>query len=999
MGLGDSVKLVFEIRGDASHLKEDFSPVSPTIAAEVTKIQGVAKGAADVFRKEFGYLPTISRQAVQDTGSTVRQAADVATQAALKPLTALEKEVLNVAKRLEDKNLSKSLTSETNRLIADNQNAVANLDKQVLHLRDSQESLNKSFDKAKLSDYISSVVSYGVALGAVVTGIYFYVKSQADAINQTKRLSDETNFTVETISALEEALGRAGAPGGATSALTTFNLNLSQAHTGTDATSKAIRSLNLDLNDNEKALRQAFVLLNSYADGGNKSALASALFGERGRVMLDIIEQTNGSLDEAIKKYDALGAVIHEKDVAAANEFSTSMSDMKAEVGGVARELGETLMPVVYVLAKVLEFTVLPILKGLNTVLNDIKEVVLIFGDIFHINQMSPTEMLDELTPEGHEFMRRDEERRKTQAPALPKGGGGGVDKARQDAERALEQQLKGIEDKYKEHTEKLAREYKLQEINLANFKKKSIDEENDRYKKTRDILEKQLALAKPGAETEKYQRELEKAEAGHQKTIQKIKDEAAEKEIASLRKHLDDLEKIAQEYDKRRIDGIRALEDLRVISHERAESRVADVEEKAADRHYEALQQERERLIKAAGGDPLKANQQKLREIDDALKLLEAQEHRVQITFVDDEGNPLEEDKTPLGTNVLERQRRIAAAHEQDVAEQKKYNDEIYALQMREAKNRRDIDRQMYEFVLNSPYSSLGARRAAIAKILDLDLQELDIARLHNIALLNEEEEQAKREIGALEDKEKKKLEIHEHYEALRQQEDGRVRNERAQRSQQGEEDTRANLFPQGLNPFGNAGMDEFIKSGDVMKGVFADVKAMGLEAFGSLARGFGQMVGAWASGANLGEHAVRKLVASVLAGVAAQAAVQAVLFTAYGIAALTPWGAAIYGPASQWFIAAGLMASIAIGTALAGRAIAPRDASAATSSLAGNRGTPPAATQPTVTPIKEEYNPRPQKIILHLESNDSHIIRVIKESIGNNGEMRDVIIETAAA
>ncbi len=88
--------------------------------------------------------------------------------------------------------------------------------------------------------------------------------------------------------------------------------------------------------------------------------------------------------------------------------------------------------------------------------------------------------------------------------------------------------------------------------------------------------------------------------------------------------------------------------------------------------------------------------------------------------------------------------------------------------------------------------------------------------------------------------------------------------------------------------------------------------------------AQGIGNIVQNLVLMGTAGPNAMRKMTASVLASVAAQAAVQAVMFAAYGIAALTPWGAAIYGPALPWFKAAALMGSIALGTGLAGRAIA---------------------------------------------------------------------------
>lgn len=90
------------------------------------------------------------------------------------------------------------------------------------------------------------------------------------------------------------------------------------------------------------------------------------------------------------------------------------------------------------------------------------------------------------------------------------------------------------------------------------------------------------------------------------------------------------------------------------------------------------------------------------------------------------------------------------------------------------------------------------------------------------------------------------------------------------------------------------------------------------------SLAQGFGSLVQQMVLTGTAGPNALKKLVASVLAGVAAQAAVLAIMELAYGIAALTPWGAAIYGPAPFHFKAAALFGSIAVATGLAGRAVA---------------------------------------------------------------------------
>lgn len=119
-----------------------------------------------------------------------------------------------------------------------------------------------------------------------------------------------------------------------------------------------------------------------------------------------------------------------------------------------------------------------------------------------------------------------------------------------------------------------------------------------------------------------------------------------------------------------------------------------------------------------------------------------------------------------------------------------------------------------------------------------------------------------------------------------------------------------------------------------------FADIASVAFSAVGAavngLAQGVGNLVQQWVLMGEVGPHAMRKLVASILAGVAQQAAVMAIMELAYGIAALTPWGAVLYGPAAPHFKASALFASVAAIAAVAGRATAG-DAFQSSSSAGG--------------------------------------------------------------
>jgi hypothetical protein len=119
--------------------------------------------------------------------------------------------------------------------------------------------------------------------------------------------------------------------------------------------------------------------------------------------------------------------------------------------------------------------------------------------------------------------------------------------------------------------------------------------------------------------------------------------------------------------------------------------------------------------------------------------------------------------------------------------------------------------------------------------------------------------------------------------------------------------------------------------ESVDAIQGSVSDLKSVmlalgsvGLEVLNGFADGIGNMVNQWVLLGDQSDASMSKMVATVLAGISAQAASMAVLAFAYGLLALTPWGATFFGPAAADFEAAALFASIALGTGLIGRKVA---------------------------------------------------------------------------
>lgn len=280
---------------------------------------------------------------------------------------------------------------------------------------------------------------------------------------------------------------------------------------------------------------------------------------------------------------------------------------------------------------------------------------------------------------------------------------------------------------------------------------------------------------------------------------------------------------------------------------------------------------------------------------------------------------------------------RDIDAGRRKDIQNFRDYQDSLTEIQEDNSDQRRRIAdseiewmrlnhasrREILEAERTADLTALDAQRdAAIAQILR---EKRDAVEAMSTRKLSAEDRlRLLREYG------EKQLQTEEQFERRRRILEKRYEVERIKAGKEGG-------FLSGLETGQLATLEEGVQS-------FADVSTVAFSAIGAavngLAQGVGQLINNWVLMGEVGPGAMRKVVASVLASVAQQAAVQAIMCTAYGVAALTPWGAAIFGPATQWFEAAALFASVAVGSALVGRAVAG-DTFKQTSDTRGGFGT----------------------------------------------------------
>jgi hypothetical protein len=188
----------------------------------------------------------------------------------------------------------------------------------------------------------------GFALGAAA-GILALVKSTAEYGGEIYDLSTKVNFSAETLSALKIGAENSGSSLQALAAsLGIFDKNLeAAAENGGSKMGKLFAQLHIDVDDNEKALRQMFTTLAKMPEGAQQTALALAAFGKSGKDVLGVIKEFHGDLEGAIKQLSDFGLIVSGDAAQKADQFSDKLHLVSLQAQGVGRAFGEEMMPVV----------------------------------------------------------------------------------------------------------------------------------------------------------------------------------------------------------------------------------------------------------------------------------------------------------------------------------------------------------------------------------------------------------------------------------------------------------------------------------------------------------------------------------------------------------------------------------------------------------------------------------------------------------------------------
>lgn len=441
---------------------------------------------------------------------------------------------------------------------------------------------------------------------------------------------------------------------------------------------------------------------------------------------------------------------------------------------------------------------------------------------------------------------------------------------------------------------------------------------------------------------------------------------DAAARNREVLISNLDALIQQEQIIGERRISSLQAQADQRVITEEGAAKKILAIRLSLIDDELTATN------AKLAAAKGITDNDERVRvqtELNNQIKILTEQRKTIQ----------------------ADGDRDIEEGRQDDLQNASRYADELEEIDQRI----KDVQRDTAEEVIRLMSIHFARRKDIIRVQVQADLDAENVRHeqaLETIRNLESENRQSNKTA-------EEKLEEERQLNQLREAEAERHRLAMQGIKDQGKQDEeeadplgRFGLDTEGLQEFASVIEDSIVPLGELLRNTFLQV-----------ADAIGQTVANWVLLGETGPAVMRKILAQALASIAAEAAVNTIKELALGFATL------FFNPAESaaHFTAAGLWASIGVGSALAGRAVAGdlfKSKSAGGGSggrgsngngelnplnLARNAG--PGAPQQIAPQIQ------PMRLIIEHRVDDSKfgqaITSHIVEDVNNAGPIREVI------
>jgi hypothetical protein len=201
---------------------------------------------------------------------------------------------------------------------------------------------------------LARVAKAVTALGATAAiGLAALVRQQINVADEMGKMAQRTGVATESLSTLAFAAQQSG------SSIETLeksfirlSRNMQDAAAGTGDARDAFRLLGIEIQDSNGNLRKSEDVLldvanefSQLADGAEKTALATRLFGRAGAELIPLLNQGAGGIAELQARARELGLEISSNAAIQAALFNDRLKELQASGTGLGREMMTQLMP------------------------------------------------------------------------------------------------------------------------------------------------------------------------------------------------------------------------------------------------------------------------------------------------------------------------------------------------------------------------------------------------------------------------------------------------------------------------------------------------------------------------------------------------------------------------------------------------------------------------------------------------------------------------------
>lgn len=196
----------------------------------------------------------------------------------------------------------------------------------------------------------------GLGFTAGATAIFFLTKNAIDAADKLNDLSKKTGVAVETLGGLGFAAKQTGSDlDGVAQAFKKLNVNIAEGAGGKQDIIDAFHAVGVSAKDlktlaPDQILTKVATAFAGFADGPEKAAIASKLFGKAYQDIIPLLDEGGAKLQQQIDYFKKYGGITAET-AQRADEFNDTVVKLELLSGAFARTLASDLLPSLQALA------------------------------------------------------------------------------------------------------------------------------------------------------------------------------------------------------------------------------------------------------------------------------------------------------------------------------------------------------------------------------------------------------------------------------------------------------------------------------------------------------------------------------------------------------------------------------------------------------------------------------------------------------------------------